>query len=432
MRALLRVAAYVDARREGEAIGQADPDNPTAIALHGDGLWGAGLFEEAEALYARALALDPGHARARHGRARSRAAQYAPVEALDDVLFATKADPGEALYWVTLATIHEQMRRYRDAAAALDRYVTLLPRAGSDPIAMSARAHADFLRSFGTRVPYDGIDATRTYVVPFKVVNGDIVVRGILNRGTAVDLIVDTGADRVALQTRTAQRARVVPIARIETAGVGELARGFRPMVTARIDELQIGPLRVQNVGCLIKDPALPTLPTPEGEVFSPLALGLSMHVDYARHELTMARRLPDAPSEITLPMRMSRLAVVRGVINGSSAVGFVVDTGGEATSVNHSVAALMLPPADVRRVPARVYGVAGWDANAFLLPFVDIKFAPGVGLERTSVVVLNLDAPSALMGFQIGGIVGHHFLSRYTVTIDLMRSRVGLTRNAS
>jgi hypothetical protein len=91
-----------------------------------------------------------------------------------------------------------------------------------------------------------------------------------------------------------------------------------------------------------------------------------------------------------------------------------------------------MLPPADVRRVPARVYGVAGWDANAFLLPFVDIKFAPGVGLERTSVVVLNLDAPSALMGFQIGGIVGHHFLSRYTVTIDLMRSRVGLTRNAS
>jgi hypothetical protein len=119
----------------------------------------------------------------------------------------------------------------------------------------------------------------------------------------------------------------------------------------------------------------------------------------------------------------------VRGVINGASPAGFVVDTGGVATSVNASVASRVPPSEDARRVPVRVYGMAGWDRGAFLMPFVDIDFGPNVGVNRSSVVVLNLDAPSALLGFQLGGIIGHQFLSRYEVSIDLERSIVGLRK---
>ena len=36
---------------------------------------------------------------------------------------------------------------------------------------------------------------------------------------------------------------------------------------------------------------------------------------------------------------------------------------------------------------------------------------------------VLNLETPSALLGFQVGGIVGHKFLSKYRVGIDLEHS---------
>ena len=127
--------------------------------------------------------------------------------------------------------------------------------------------------------------------------------------------------------------------------------------------------------------------------------------------------------------MRMSRLPVVRGIINGSSPAGFIVDTGGIATSVNLSVASRVKPLEDARHVPVRVYGMAGLDRSAFLMPFVDIAFARDVGVERASVVVLNLDAPSALLGFQLGGIIGHQFLSQYEVTVDLDRSLVGLKR---
>jgi hypothetical protein len=67
---------------------------------------------------------------------------------------------------------------------------------------------------------------------------------------------------------------------------------------------------------------------------------------------------------------------------------------------------------------------------NAFLMPFVDIELTRGVGLSRTSVVVLNLDAPSALLGFDVGGVIGGQFLSRYKVSVDLLKSEVRLQPN--
>ena len=51
-------------------------------------------------------------------------------------------------------------------------------------------------------------------------------------------------------------------------------------------------------------------------------------------------------------------------------------------------------------------------------MPGVDLAF-DAIHYTNFPVVVLNLNAPSALLGFQLGGIVGHKFLSRYRVGID-------------
>ena len=61
----------------------------------------------------------------------------------------------------------------------------------------------------------------------------------------------------------------------------------------------------------------------------------------------------------------------------------------------------------------------SGWDKDAFLLPGVNLSFE-SIRYTNFPVVVLNLNTPSALLGFQLGGIVGHKFLSRYRVGIDL------------
>ena len=62
-------------------------------------------------------------------------------------------------------------------------------------------------------------------------------------------------------------------------------------------------------------------------------------------------------------------------------------------------------------------------------MPNVDLEF-DSIRFSKIPVVVLNLRAPSALLGFQLGGIVGHTFLSKYRVSIDLVRSVVGLDEN--
>ena len=68
------------------------------------------------------------------------------------------------------------------------------------------------------------------------------------------------------------------------------------------------------------------------------------------------------------------------------------------------------------------MYGSSGWDRDAFLMPGVDLSFDT-ISYTNFPVVVLNLNAPRALLGFQLGGIVGHKFLSGYRVGIDLERS---------
>jgi hypothetical protein len=65
------------------------------------------------------------------------------------------------------------------------------------------------------------------------------------------------------------------------------------------------------------------------------------------------------------------------------------------------------------------VYGSSGWDKDAFLLPGVDLE-VDDVRMARTSLVVLNLRAPSVLLGYELGGILGHKFLSKYTVSLDI------------
>ena len=58
----------------------------------------------------------------------------------------------------------------------------------------------------------------------------------------------------------------------------------------------------------------------------------------------------------------------------------------------------------------------------------VNLDLGP-VEYRNIAMVVLNLRAPSALLGFQLGGIVGHRFLSPYRVFLDLERAELRLER---
>ena len=80
------------------------------------------------------------------------------------------------------------------------------------------------------------------------------------------------------------------------------------------------------------------------------------MIIDYKTHKLTFGKHLPDEPKDFELPLRLHRLATVRGTVDGSHQANFVVDTGGEVISISPATATALRQAGD--RPPDRAEGV--------------------------------------------------------------------------
>jgi len=427
VKSALRLGEFVEAQKEANTLKLQAPRQADVIAIHADALWSAGLFDEAHQEFKDALAVQPDLSRGHHGLARALASQNKLEEALNEAQMALKLSPRDEEIHHTVGSIFERMRRYEQAAAAYGNYVNLLPNKDRSDKAAWSRSQIRFLRSFGEREPIaieeDAADSLHT--VEFRIIDDKVIVKARVNGGRPQDFVLDTGSELTTISRQTASSAVVRPITYTLSAGVGEV--GLRGLQLGRIDTFEIGTLKLSNVPTLIKAPALRGIPKRETESFSPLALGLSMTIDYASHKLSVGRNLPEEHAEFTLPMRHHRLSLVRGLLNNKRPTYFVVDTGGEVISISTTTAEDLdhdMP----RKIALRVYGTSGWDRDAFLMPGVDLKFNQ-INYKNFAVVVLNLQAPSVLLGFQVGGIVGHKFLSPYRVSRDLNRSELRMSK---
>lgn len=395
VKGILRMGGFESAVDEAAALLESVQGNPQAMAVLGDALWAAGRFVEAEITYDKVLGIDPTEPRALHGRGRSLAAKRQLSAALADVRAAVTRDPGEEAHLYTLADVLEQLRRHPEAAEAFGRYEAVMPDSKTNNAARWAHAQAELLRRFGNATPFDIDGPEQTFTMPFRIENGKVLVKASINGRPAIDVVVNTGAEHSSLTPDVARASRVDALTVIPTAGIGEREAGFGDLQMGRIDRLEIGPLHVKNVACFIKAPAPTNVPITETQGFAPLALGLSVTIDYQKQILTMARQLPVDAGGLRLPLRMQRLAMVNGNVNTKLAA-FIVDTGGElGVVVSGRVAEGVNADPALRRIPINVYGTAGKGKNAFVLPFVDIFFGRGVSMAQASVAVLNLDAPS-------------------------------------
>ena len=424
--ALQSVAEFNRAHKEAVVLGNVRPDNPDVQVLVAEAHWSAGLFEEADQIYKRIIDSYPMNSAARHGVARSFLGRNQLEAALREIKVALSGEDVNPDVYHTLGSIYRRKNQYEDAADAYENYIQSLPAVNRNRRGQWINSQIDFLRSFDGLVPLEGVSGdNRVHTIPFRVVNDKVVVRGKINAGSLIDIVIDTGAEQMVLSQGTAENVGVETITTTISAGVGDV--GVRGLDLGRVDLLEIGSLVVRNVPALIKNPPLSDLPRRRVlDSISPIALGLSTVIDYKNHQILLADTLPDEPSNIDIPMRVNRLAVIRGLINEQHPRAFVVDTGGEVISLSigttHSIG--MSPP---RHIPLRVYGTSGWDQDAFLLPGVQLDFNK-INYSKFTAVVLNLHRPSALLGFHIGGIVGHKFLSDYKVTFDLNRALLRLS----
>lgn len=425
IRAALRLSSFLRARQQAEALNVTTHD-ADAITLLGDAQWGSGLFDEAEATYERARAQFPDSARARFGVARSLTTRVRLREALAEAQAASRLAPADPEILVLIGELYERLFQYEEAARVYEQYVKLLPpRMRNDPEVAGIKIK--LLRSFAGRTPAvieQAGGAGRPEIVPFTIRDRKIVINARLN-GKPMELVLDTGADRTAVTQDTASRAGIRAIVDTMITGVG--APGVKMLSVGRADTLQIGGLTIRDVPVSIRRRNMPETQAWQNETFSPAMLGLSLIVDYKRRELTIGREVPVEPSEHHLPLRVYRLPFVRGLVNDKYAASFVVDTGGEMLSISKDMAAqlAMRPP---RHIALRVWGVMGLDRDAFVLPGVNLDFSE-IQYDNFGVAVLNLRAPSVLLGFQLGGILGYSFLKDYRVAMDLTHGELRLAK---
>ncbi|HEY3384250.1 MAG TPA: aspartyl protease family protein [Vicinamibacterales bacterium] len=426
IRAALRIAEFGIAATQLSPLRAGSAADPDVLALAGDTLWASGRFDEAESAYRDSLALDAANARGHNGMARALASKSQLDAALDEVYAALRSTPGDPELQHTLGSVLERMRRYPDAVVAYEIFMNTLPHSGQAESGWWTRNHVAFLKSFNGTVPFEIVsrDDRRRHVIDFRLENGKVIVKASVNGSRPMDFAIDTGAEQTVVTEKTARKLGLRPMLQTLSAGVG--LYGMRGLLVGKIQALEIGTLTVKNIPCLIKSPALRGLPVDETNGISPVALGLSMTVDYRNRRLTIGE--PDSVGDgivAELPLRLNRLATVRGDVNGNPA-SFIVDTGGEAISLNESTARGLFKPDDRRRIKLLVYGASGWDPDAYLLPGVNLAFGD-VTLANQPVMVLNLRAPSVLLGYEIGGIVGYRFLSKYRVEFDLKQSLLRL-----
>ena len=424
----LRIAEYDLAQKEGELLRASAPSDSEALSLYADSLWSVGLFDEADDVYEQALAINKESSRARFGRARSLATRTRLDEALTEAQAAAAMAPRDGEIYAEIGAIYQRLHRFDEAANAYNNFINLLPNKDRSDKAAWTRSQVKFLKAFEGRNPVeiDPEDLETTHTMPFRLVDDKIVVQAKVNGGRNQDFILDTGSEETVISRETAQRASISPITYTLSAGVGEV--GLRGLQLSRINRLDIGDLQVRNLPVLIKNPVLRGIPKREGESFSPLSFGMSMLIDYQHRMLTIGRTLSAGDADdLRLPMRIHRLAMVRGMLNSIRPTYFVVDTGGEVISISAATAG-HFSNNTYRRIPLKVYGTSGWDREAFLMPGVNLKFAQ-INYNNFAVVVLNLQAPSVLLGFQVGGIVGHKFLSPYRVSLDLDRSELRMSK---
>ena len=422
IRSALRLSSFGIARKEAEALRAATNDEDS-LTLFGDALWGAGLFDESEAAYRDAGQRFPNSARARFGIARSLAARGRLAEGLTESVTALTTAPSDPEILVLVAELYERLFRYDDAARVYETYVKVLPsrlRDDTDVAALKIR----LLRSFTGRRPVriDGEGGTTT--VPFTMRDRKVVITGQLN-GRPMEFVLDTGADRTAVTGTSADRAGVRGIIETMITGVG--APGIRRLSVGRADTITVGDLTMHDIPVSIRRQNIPGTESWQNETFSPMALGLSVVIDYQRREVSFGREIPVEPADFRLPLRVYRLPLVRGLVNDKYPASFSVDTGGEMLSISKDMAT-QLAMRPTRHIPLRVWGIMGLDPDAFVLPGVDLHF-DAIQYEKFAVAVLNLRAPSVLLGFQLGGVLGYAFLNEYHVAMDFTRGELRLRK---
>jgi hypothetical protein len=248
-----------------------------------------------------------------------------------------------------------------------------------------------------------------------------LFLRARIDGGPVLNFLLDSGAQHIVLDKRSAALLGRSAGASLDMVGLGAMDKTARSVGTASV---QIGDLVLRNCSLVAVDRKL--LEGIDGVIPLALFAGFLVRLDIPRKTLDLDPYPADPPSSAegySPVLADNRLLYVEAAVNDSEPGPALLDTGATYSAISPAAARawkyyrVALPFVSLR--------VSAGDAEGFLLP-PGIRFHVGPHLLFADpAVVVDFSDIDRHHQFAVTGLIGYSALRRYVVTIDYRDSLV-------
>jgi predicted aspartyl protease/Flp pilus assembly protein TadD len=428
---LLKLRQFADAYDQAARVITVDPLSARAHALLGSVILASGDFLMSVEEFRTALSLNEDESLAISGLAMIDFYENRLGPSMEKLRRAAFLNPEEPDFIFNLAQAAARAERYKEAADAYERFLTIAPHTDADRRAR-IRGLIDFLRYLGSQNSlYDPLGASQTSV-SFEMPNNRPIISVRVNgRKEPLRFVLDTGSGISVISEETAKRLGLRAVAR---GGMARAIGGKFEIVYGFLDSLEIGETRVENVPVYIRRFYNDQVPV-DGYIGLAAISKYLATVDYGTRTLSLRRprssgvSTAPSPNSIEIPIRTTASGFLSGEVRVEGIgkpLNFIIDTGASTSVVSEKMMELEEMSGFKRPSRMRVYGAAGITDNVqtLILPRVVLGQQ---AREKLDVAVLDLEPVNETTGFVQSGIIGGNFLRYYRVSFDFKRSIIWL-----
>jgi tetratricopeptide (TPR) repeat protein/predicted aspartyl protease len=426
---LMKQKRLLEAYNYSFEVAKNEPQNAYAFAVLGATLLNAGNFKEASICFVNALKLDKGEALAWAGLGLLDYYENRIEKSLEYLRTAEYRDPQEPDYIFAVAQVSARAEKYREAAAAYDRFLQVAPDTDEER-RNRIKGLINFLRFLGSKQAlYVAAGEERT-TVPIQLFRDRPVIEVKIGKSKEpLRFVLDTGSGISVISEEVSRRLDIKPITK------GGVARaiggdGKFQIIYGFLRTISIGDVKIQNVPIYIRkfhenDEKI------DGYIGLNLISKFLTTLDYGALTLSLVQRsqveIPETGSLISLPLRLTSSGYLSGEVQLEgiqTPLNFIFDTGASVSVISDDLANMDEVSKYLSTEKMRVVGAAGVTEGvpAFLLPRVTFG---NHSREKIKAIALDLDIINETSGFEQAGILGGNFLKNYRLTFDFKNSRV-------
>ena len=426
---------HLKQRRLGDAydlsfsVAKSEPKNSNAFAVLGATLLSAGKFREARAVFVTSIKLNKkeGLAWAGHGML-----EFYENRILDSLSYLQEAvyhEPNEPDYYFALAQVSARSERYKEAADAYNKFLSL-SRNTDDERRARIKGLIAFLRFLGQKQTLYVTQGEAETSIPLEIViNRPVIEIRVNDRKTPLRFVIDSGSGISVISDKTAKHLGIEPITRGGFAkGIG--GNGKFEIVYGFLKEVEIGDVGIRNVPVYIRK-FHSEGDNIDGYVGLSLISKFLTTIDYGERKFSLTKKdaslVAQTDPGISLPLRLTSSGFLSGEVQLEGIeqpLNFIVDTGASVSVISDDVASNDGISSFVKAEKMRVIGSAGVtdDVPSFLLPRVSFGKH---SRKSITAIALDLDTINEASGFEQAGILGGNFLRNYRMTFDFKNSKV-------